>query len=152
MIAEVTAGRMRFNGKYTIAGPRGHEVFRVKTQAADSRFFPGRRIVQVADSAAVFGWATFGVIEDDGTIRVFKSKQDGPYRAYGALLVQLDHVGEVQLPKGRYTLQLEKACVRCNRTLTHPESVESGVGPECSGRGYGDRKGRSKSVAESVAA
>lgn len=27
-------------------------------------------------------------------------------------------------------------CGRCGRVLTHPESIDSGMGPECSGRGY----------------
>lgn len=30
-----------------------------------------------------------------------------------------------------YTLLREGRCVRCNRLLTHPESIDRGVGPEC---------------------
>jgi len=30
-------------------------------------------------------------------------------------------------------------CLRCGRKLTHPESIQSGLGPECSGRVYGAR-------------
>tara|TARA_R110000851_G_scaffold268071_2_gene420720 strand:+ start:43559 stop:44137 length:579 start_codon:yes stop_codon:yes gene_type:complete len=30
-----------------------------------------------------------------------------------------------------YTLLLEGKCVRCNRSLTHPESIRLGIGPEC---------------------
>ena len=30
-----------------------------------------------------------------------------------------------------YTLLLEGRCVRCNRKLTHPESIRLGIGPEC---------------------
>lgn len=36
-----------------------------------------------------------------------------------------------------YRLQLEGRCLRCNRKLTHPESIEAGIGPECAGRGAG---------------
>lgn len=31
-------------------------------------------------------------------------------------------------------VQHEGRCGRCNRTLTHPESIESGFGPECIGK------------------
>lgn len=30
-----------------------------------------------------------------------------------------------------YRLMLEGRCCVCNRKLTHPESIESGIGPEC---------------------
>ena len=37
------------------------------------------------------------------------------------------------LPEG-YSMQHEGRCGRCGRVLTHPESLESGLGPECQGR------------------
>lgn len=33
-----------------------------------------------------------------------------------------------------YTLQRASRCMRCNRELTHPESLALGVGPDCAGR------------------
>jgi hypothetical protein len=36
-----------------------------------------------------------------------------------------------ETPKATYTVQLSKRCLRCNRTLTTPESLERGIGPEC---------------------
>lgn len=33
-----------------------------------------------------------------------------------------------------YRLLLEGRCVRCNRKLTHPESIRTGIGPECANR------------------
>jgi hypothetical protein len=35
---------------------------------------------------------------------------------------------------GGYTIQRSSRCVRCNRELTHPESITLGVGPECAGK------------------
>lgn len=32
-----------------------------------------------------------------------------------------------------YQLLVEGRCVRCNRKLTHPDSIRSGIGPECGG-------------------
>lgn len=40
---------------------------------------------------------------------------------------------EMPLPAG-YDLQHEGKCGRCGRRLTHPESITSGIGPECSGK------------------
>jgi hypothetical protein len=34
------------------------------------------------------------------------------------------------LPEG-YSIQHEGKCCRCGRTLTTPESIENGIGPEC---------------------
>lgn len=33
-----------------------------------------------------------------------------------------------------YTLQRSSRCLRCNRELTHPESITLGIGPDCAGR------------------
>lgn len=33
-----------------------------------------------------------------------------------------------------WKIQRSSRCVRCNRELTHPESIALGVGPECAGR------------------
>lgn len=37
------------------------------------------------------------------------------------------------LPEG-YALRHANRCCRCGRTLTVPESIDSGIGPECAGR------------------
>jgi hypothetical protein len=50
--------------------------------------------------------------------------------------------GEVPvLPEG-YAIQHEGRCCRCGRRLTHPESIETGIGPECAGRINGARQER----------
>lgn len=37
------------------------------------------------------------------------------------------------VPEG-YAIQHEGKCCRCGRTLTTPESIERGIGPECAGK------------------
>jgi hypothetical protein len=39
-------------------------------------------------------------------------------------------VAKGSLPEG-YKIQHEGKCCRCGRTLTTPESIERGIGPEC---------------------
>ena len=41
--------------------------------------------------------------------------------------------GERTLPAG-YTILNEGRCCRCGRKLTHPESILTGIGPECAGK------------------
>jgi hypothetical protein len=43
-------------------------------------------------------------------------------------------VANKEFPAG-YTIQHEGRCCRCGRTLTTPESIENGIGPECAKRG-----------------
>lgn len=47
-----------------------------------------------------------------------------------------------------FKLHHEGRCGRCARLLTVPESIESGIGPECAGRVAGSRKSRVKVVRE----
>lgn len=53
---------------------------------------------------------------------------------------------------GNSSLQHAGHCGKCGRTLTVPESLESGLGPECSGLGYtkprNERKPRAKKAAK----
>ncbi len=44
--------------------------------------------------------------------------------------------------KPGYAIQHVGKCCACGRPLTHPESIESGMGPECSGKKYGKAKRR----------
>lgn len=41
--------------------------------------------------------------------------------------------GERSLPAG-YSILNEGRCCRCGRKLTHPESILTGIGPECAGK------------------
>jgi len=35
------------------------------------------------------------------------------------------------------TILREGRCIRCNRKLTHPDSILSGIGPECALKAFG---------------
>ena len=49
---------------------------------------------------------------------------------YADLLVSLAKGEEID----GHELLVSRHCLRCNRVLTTPESIESGVGPECAKR------------------
>jgi len=140
---------MLSNGVYTISGPRGHETFRVKTQKQTSKFFGGKRLLEVRDSSAMFGWNAFGQVSDNGeTVEVLRFRKTPTTDAFVGLFNLFARAtdDEIELAGRRYTMQVVKHCRVCNRKLTHPESIVDGIGPECKGRGYRDARGTEKSV------
>ncbi len=134
-----------FNGKYTIESKQTgeHRTFWVRTQEADAEFAPGKRIVSLLtgsqndDESCYTGFA----FVDDGGIRVWASKaragaRDGSdshrWLQFADLLwtLALDGAFSPWAAKG-FTILMEGACARCNRTLTTPESIRRGIGPIC---------------------
>jgi len=119
------------NGVVTIFNTKtgNHRTFRIHTQPDDAEFAPGRRIVsQLAGPDNTHDYRSFGFVRDDGTIMVWKKKRGGNYEIYARML---EHP-EIFEAKGA-VYHFSTVCRRCNRTLTTPESIESGIGPICAG-------------------
>lgn len=62
----------------------------------------------------------------DGECKVFWALRDSEF--YNAIANILNHPERFV---GRLEFMLEGKCRKCNRRLTNPESIESGIGPEC---------------------
>jgi hypothetical protein len=127
-----------FNGAITITSPKGgHRTFQVKTKKADAKFAAGKRVLSLLNGPDnTSSYVGFAFVEED-KVRVWAKKQaQGPWVAYGKMVLSLCRDGEASPfhAKG-YRVMVEKRCMKCNRKLTHPESIESGLGPECAGRG-----------------
>lgn len=133
-----------FNGKYTIQSAKTgeHRTFWVRTQEKDAKFAPGRRIVSLLTGSQNDDpscYTSFGFVEDSG-IRIFPSKtRAGSLRwlQFADLLwtLALDGAFSPWADKG-FTILIEGACARCNRTLTTPESIRRGIGPICADLGF----------------
>jgi len=127
-----------FNGTYTIQSKTTgeHRTFKIHTQAADAEFAPGRRIVSLLSGPEnTSDYAGFAFIDDDG-IRVWSSKRgQGLWETYAKMLWELsiDGAFSTWAAKG-FTIMGEGRCIKCDRLLTTPESVASGIGPVCAGR------------------
>ena len=124
------------NGIFTIHNPATgeHRTFRVSTVRKGN--LEGRRIVSLLTGPDnTSSYTGFGFLRDDGQVQVWKSKraQTGEpatkWQRYGRFLQNLDGMVE------RHGLQVDAAtcCRKCNRQLTTPESIASGIGPVCSG-------------------
>jgi len=133
-----------FNGKYTIQNRTTgeHRTFMVKTQAEDAKFAPGTRVVALltgSDNDSDASYQGFGFVNLDG-IRVWSSKRGTPdgkksaWEWYAEMLWSLAVDAGHSEYADRYTLLMEGRCVKCNRVLTEPESIRTGIGPVCAGR------------------
>lgn len=124
------------NGKFTIQNrvTGEHRTFRVKTQAIDASFAPGRRTVGLLTGKDnENAYTNFAFMDRDG-ITVWTKKQGGPYDVYARMLYTLVVDGAFSPYAEKYSLQYETVCRVCNRTLTEPESIRTGIGPICAGR------------------
>ena len=123
------------NGSVTIYNPktRGQVVIQIKTQKADAKFAPGKRVIQRLvgpDPKNYRSWVSFGFVFEDG-IRVWrKYKGEGKKSEWEvlALLVEKPLQGIAQ---NGLEYHLEGKCRRCNRTLVNRDSIVSGIGPVC---------------------
>lgn len=125
-----------FNGTYTIKSPTGsHRTLRIETEVWDS---DEKRVLSVLTGQ---GPTRFAFVSDRG-IHVWKrfggGSSAGDYPKAGSLeqklawlLWELAANGGRRWPALEMDMLLEGTCIRCNRTLTTPESIDAGIGPVC---------------------
>lgn len=131
---------MIFNGTITIRrrSTGDHRTFRIKTYKQGP--LEGKRVVSLLSGPDNENhYQGFGFVSEDGTkINVWRKHrgQDGHCSAYDWYAIYIE-----QLTGGspewlqQFDIQAEKRCAVCNRKLTNPESLLTGVGPECGNRG-----------------
>lgn len=119
------------NGAVTITSPTGaHRTFQVKTVQKGS--LEGKRIVQLLagdDNTPDGSWLGFGFVQDNGRVNVWTRHRGTDFEKFARML----EAPERYIAKGCTYLH-ESKCRRCNRRLTDPESIETGIGPVCAGR------------------
>lgn len=123
------------NGTWTIKNPAtgNHRTFQVRTASADSKL-AGKRIVSLLTGPDnTEDYIGFGFVEKGG-VRVWRKHEGTVFSQYGAMLTNLPRVAE------KHGLQISASCCcrRCNRDLTTPESVASGIGPTCAEKEMGE--------------
>lgn len=125
------------NGCVTISNPAtgNHRTFRIRTQSKDSTFRPGERIVALLDGPDnTTNYLQFGFVNADGTISLWNRYRNSEvFQQYTKLLM----APEVWSKNHGLRYQVEGRCRVCNRLLTDPESISSGIGPVCGGREAG---------------
>jgi hypothetical protein len=133
---------MIHNGTYTIQNTTTgeHKTFSIKTQKDDASFAPGKRVAALLIGANnETDYKGFAFVNDDSVV-VWASKrgQSAPssYDWFADMLnvKLLDKASRFGKEYCDYSCSVEKRCLRCNRKLTNPRSLESGYGPECEGK------------------
>lgn len=128
------------NGRFTLRNKTtgDHRTFQIRTQKKDAKFAPGKRIIGLLmgrDNTA--DYQSFGFVDNKGITVWTKFRgmmKTSAYEMFARMLWQAATKGSLATVKGDYELMVEKRCLRCNRVLTNPESIESGIGPECAGK------------------
>ena len=127
------------NGFLTVTNETSgqHRTFRVRTQKEDAKFAPGMRVVALLigpDNTS--DYQGFGFVQDNGWITLWKRNRTPQYEGLAKavrLASRALEKGEetFQTPKATYSVKLSKRCRVCNRQLTTPKSIETGLGPKC---------------------
>jgi hypothetical protein len=140
METTTVASPVLHNGTYTIQNRTTgkYRTVRVKTQKPDASFAPGQRVIGLltgGDNTA--SYTGFGFVTDAGITVWGKKRGDGVTRSawewYAAMVWGLAVDGGSSEFAEQYSILLSGECVRCNRTLTTPESILAGIGPVCEG-------------------
>jgi hypothetical protein len=108
-----------------------HRTFRIWTQKEDSKFMPGRRLVGLlVGSDNENDYQAFGVLSESGDAIYLWKKYQGSqfYEWVSAALVAPERFAD------RVEFSFDGRCRVCNRLLTDPVSVDSGIGPKCAER------------------
>jgi hypothetical protein len=128
-----------FNGHYTIKSSWSgdHRTFKIHTQGEKTEFAPGQRIVSLltgTENDSDSSYTGFAFIDDDGIHVWTKKRGEGLWEKYAEMLwsLALDSALSPWAVKG-FTIMGEGRCIRCNRLLTEPNSIKSGIGPVCAG-------------------
>ena len=141
------------NGTFTLQGEEGnHLTFKISTGRRG--YWKDQRILSIMiGSDNESDYQGFGVLETSG-IKMWskvickRNPVNGDFltrdqiRACMELIISHGNIGGVNGeevskkftgPNGKeYIILVSTRCIRCNRKLTNPESVKSGIGPECS--------------------
>jgi len=120
------------NGYYTVKNIEKGTHRTVKISTVRKGKLQGKRIMSLlVGPDNNNNYAGFGFVDNDRVI-VWKKHKENKVKNYLARVISYWAKTENK-PQGIEIL-LSKRCLRCNRTLTTPESIKRGIGPECAGK------------------
>lgn len=126
---------MAGNARFTIKSKRTGDHFTYKVACPrDRKLEDGFRFVSLltGNPDDWHNWSYLGLLSEGKFVRTGKSKADWSapsMKAFSWFWQQL----ATELPD-QVELWHEGRCGKCGKTLTHPTSIETGLGPVCAGR------------------
>lgn len=123
------------NGTYTVTNPAGaRRTIRIRTklpQHTRNPDFVGRRLVEILTGPDnTSDYVGIGWLNEAPYARLAPFGKSNP-RHVATIQTILNLFGE---PREGYEVLASTTCRRCNRVLTVPDSIKSGLGPECANR------------------
>lgn len=117
------------DGFYTVVIPDGsHRTFRLRT-IKKGQMKGARLIGYLRGSCNETQYAYFAFLRGDGNVAIWKRYRDNNgVKHLGRLFETV--VSHPEQAGKAYAMKSGK-CYRCGRLLTHPQSILSGIGPEC---------------------
>jgi len=129
----ITAGKATFTLKSTKTGG----WFTYKAEVVE-RFGKKKVIVRLlngSDNVSNYTYLCTLLLDSDGIPEVLREKSKISDKAQSFIFFDLALTKLLlKIPTPQLEIWHEGRCCRCGRKLTVPESIESGIGPECSSR------------------
>jgi hypothetical protein len=127
----------KHNATVTIRNPAtgDHRTFRIRTETWGDDPEPKRVVALLTGADNESNYRSFGLVRMQGSygiIRVYRKFQskDGTRTAWETFGRMLENPYHWMTHKG-LEYRISGHCTRCNRKLTHPESIDTGMGPTC---------------------
>ncbi len=117
------------NAKFTVSNPKGdHYTFRIGRREETQPLFVS--LMTGPDNESSFTYMGIFSPETNEVRLTQKSKYTEDTLPVKVIRWAIKAVATQKIPAG-YSIQHAGRCCRCGRTLTTPESIEAGIGPEC---------------------
>lgn len=134
----VTAGKATFTIKVAenARKDKEHYTFRVVFKKGDNKFRDTYFVSMLTGPDNTSDYTYVGILDvNSGVVKTTAkskiSKDSFPLRLLNRTLYRLWRGEEAAITNAGFDLYHEGKCGRCGRSLTVPESIESGIGPDC---------------------
>jgi hypothetical protein len=118
------------NGTYTIENTETEEYRTFQVKTVQKGGLEGKRIIALLRGPSnESDYTGFAFLNETG-IAIWKRFRSTQYEKLGHMLWAAMNG---KLPE-RYRMMHSGTCIKCNRKLTTPESIKSGIGPICAGK------------------
>ena len=130
--ATATKISMIFNGTITLVNRETDSYITLMIKTVQNGKLKGKRILsQLVGSDNVNSYKGFAFVNANDTIKVWHKASTPKLEQVSEIVRSLMVDGEDSRFNEAVEMKLSRKCMRCNRKLTTPESIEEGIGPIC---------------------
>jgi len=123
------------NGTFTLINKETATYITLKIHTALKGGLKGKRIVsKLIGPDNTSSYKGFAFVNDNDGIIVWNNQRTQKNWQVVKILRSLSIEGKSSRYYDKVEMVLSKRCMRCNRKLTTPESLELGIGPFCKGK------------------